>query len=74
VNCVICKNGQRKPGTTIVTLTGDTITLVVRGVPAEVCDNCGEEYLDEATVRRLDAEAKRAEREGMQVVVRNYAA
>lgn len=74
MTCVICDNGERKPGTTTVTLSGEATTLVVRGVPADICDNCGEEYIDEKTARWLDHEAERAARERVEVEIRNYAA
>ena len=47
--CAICRIGDTHPGQTTVTLERDQTTLVVRGVPAAVCSNCGEEYLDELT-------------------------
>ncbi len=34
MRCSICREGRTRP---------------VRHVPAEVCENCGEEYVDEAT-------------------------
>ncbi len=53
MRCVICKNGEARPGTATVTLERDGSTLVVRSVPALVCDNCGEEYVDQEVVKRL---------------------
>jgi hypothetical protein len=50
------------------------LTLVVKGVPAQVCETCGEEYLDEETTARLLRDAERAAREGVQVEVRTFAA
>ena len=38
----------RAPGTATLVLERDALTMVVRHVPAEVCENCGEEYVDEA--------------------------
>ena len=46
MKCIICKHGETKTGTATVTLTRDQLTLVVKGVPAQVCDNCGEEYVE----------------------------
>lgn len=74
MTCVICKHGETRPGTTTVTLTRDRITLVFRGVPAAVCDNCGEEYLDEGIAARLLALAEEAAQAGIQVEVRDYVA
>jgi hypothetical protein len=57
-----------------VTLERDGAILVIRGVPARVCENCGEEYLDEATTGALLETADAAAQAGVQVDVRNYVA
>jgi hypothetical protein len=36
-----------------MTLERDTTTVVFKNVPAEVCQTCGEAYLDAATTRHL---------------------
>ena len=72
--CPICRHGERKPGTTSITLSRGGSTIVFEGVPAEVCDNCGESYLDAETTERLFREADEAARAGYRVAVRNYAA
>jgi hypothetical protein len=43
-------------------------------VPALICDNCGEEYVDEETTSRLLAIAEEAVRAGVHVDVRDYIA
>ncbi len=53
MKCAVCRNGETKAGTATVNLERDNMILVVRGVPARVCDNCGEEYVEEAYVCRL---------------------
>lgn len=72
--CVICKYGQTQLGTATVTLEREGMTLVIKGVPAQVCANCGEEYVDEDTTARLLGTAEEAARTGVQVDVRQYAA
>jgi YgiT-type zinc finger domain-containing protein len=74
VKCVICRQGETVPGTTTVTLERDEMTLVIRDVPAQVCENCGERYLDEPTTTRLIAILDDAARAGVQVEVRAYVA
>lgn len=74
MKCVICKHGETEPGTTTVTLERDSLTLVVKGVPAQVCDNCGEAYLAEDTTRRLLETAESEAEAGGQVEVRQYKA
>ena len=72
MRCVICKHGDTRPGTATVTLTRDQLTLVVKDVPANVCENCGEEYVDEATSKQLFRMAEEVARAGVQVDVRQY--
>lgn len=47
MKCVICKTGETAPGKVTVTLQRDEATVLIKDVPAEVCDNCGEYYLTE---------------------------
>lgn len=42
MKCVICKTGETRSGTTTVTLSRGETTVVIKNVPAEVCDTCGE--------------------------------
>lgn len=72
--CVICKNGETQLGKATVTLEREETTLVIKGVPAQVCGNCGEEYVDEETTARLLKTAEDAARAGVQVDVRQYVA
>jgi YgiT-type zinc finger domain-containing protein len=72
-SCPICKHGERRSGTTTITLSRDGSTIVFEKVPADVCDNCGESYLTEETTQRLFREADAAARAGFRVAVREYA-
>ena len=45
MKCPICKHGETTAGTSSVTLQRGGLTLVVKDVPAQVCDNCGEAYV-----------------------------
>lgn len=74
MKCVICKHGETRPGKATVTLERNGTTLVIKGVPANVCANCGEEYLDEEITARLLNTAEEAARKGVQVDVREYVA
>jgi YgiT-type zinc finger domain-containing protein len=74
MTCVICKTGETYPGTTTVTLERDKATIVIKDVPARVCKNCGEEYVEEPVTARLLKTAEEAVRAGVQVDVRTYAA
>jgi YgiT-type zinc finger domain-containing protein len=74
MKCVICKHGETRAGRTTVTLERGGATLVVKGVPARICDNCGEAYVDEEITRQLLGTAEEALRAGVQVDVREFAA
>jgi YgiT-type zinc finger domain-containing protein len=74
MRCVICKQAETQPGHITVTLERDGMTLVVKSVPARVCPNCGEEYLEEETSAHLLQTAEEAARTGIHVAVRDYVA
>ena len=74
MKCLICKHGETHSGTGTVTLERSETTLVFKKVPAQICDNCGEKYYDEATTTRLLETAEEAVRAGVQVDVREYIA
>ena len=74
MECVICRHGRTRPAQVTVTLERNGTTLVFKGVPAQVCANCSEQYVDEPTTQRLLAEAEHAAQTGVQIEVRSYAA
>ena len=74
MKCVICKQGETQPGKATVTLERGGSVVVFKSVPAEICSNCGEEYVDESTTARLLSAAEDAMKTGVQVDVREYIA
>jgi len=74
VKCVICKKGETQSGKTTVTLEREGMTLVFKSVPADVCTNCGEAYVEEKVSSRLLKVAEEAARSGVQIDVREYVA
>lgn len=74
MKCVICKHGETQPSTVTVTLERDSTTIVFKNVPAMVCENCGEAYLDETTTTELLQAAEIAISSGVQVEVRQFKA
>ena len=74
MKCALCKHGKTEPGTATVTLTKEETTVIIKGVPADVCDTCGEYYLDEAATRRVMEIARRAVEQGTEVEIVRYAA
>jgi YgiT-type zinc finger domain-containing protein len=71
MRCVICKSGEVRPGVTTFTVERGDMTLVLKGVPARVCAQCGEAYFDEATTKRIEQIAETAQHTGIQVAVQD---
>ena len=74
MTCVICKQGQTHEGTTIVTLGRGNTTVVIKDVPAEICENCGEYYLSEEVTEKVQDMAEQAVQHGAELEVLHYAA
>jgi len=72
MKCVICKYGETKEGTTTVTLERENSTIVFKDVPAKICDNCGERYLDRKTTQELLKRAKELVKSGAEVDIRKF--
>lgn len=72
--CVTCRNGETFSGTTTVVLhLGDTI-LVVKKVPANICENCGEYYLDEKVTAEVYKKLADALERHVEVAILSYQA
>lgn len=74
MKCVICKHGQTKPGLVTVTLERDESIVIIKKVPAEVCDNCGEYYLSDDSTAQVLQRAEIAINNGAEVEILSYAA
>jgi YgiT-type zinc finger domain-containing protein len=74
MKCVICKQAETTLGTTTVTLERDGLTYVIKRVPAQVCPNCGEDYVDENVTGDLLKSAEQMVKVGTQVDIRLYVA
>lgn len=74
MKCVICKNGDTNPGLVTVTLQRNETTIIFKHVPADVCENCGEYYLDEEVTDQLFKKAEDAIKKGAEVEILKYKA
>lgn len=50
------------------------MTLVVKKVPAEICTNCGESYLNDVTTQEILKIAEKAFKSGVQVEICSFKA
>lgn len=74
MECVICKSGKMKAGKVTVTLQRKESIIVVKNVPAKVCENCGEYTLSEEVTRKLMGIAEQAVANNAEIEVLQYAA
>lgn len=72
MNCIMCKHGVTRPGHVTVTLERDGGTLVMKQVPAQVGETCGEAYLDESITAQLLSAAEQAAKARVEVEVRAF--
>ncbi|MEN6508332.1 MAG: type II toxin-antitoxin system MqsA family antitoxin [Smithella sp.] len=74
MKCVICKKAETVMGTATVTLERGEFTYIVKGVPAQVCPNCGEDYVSEQITSELLKAAEQMVKSGTLVDIRHYLA
>ena len=53
MKCVICKEGDLQLKNVSVNFDRKGALLVIRKVPACVCDSCGEQYFDDEVTKKL---------------------
>ena len=66
--CPLC-GGKVEAGKTIFTVDLTSGVVVVRNVPAFVCTQCGEEWIDDPISLKLEAIAARAKAQNTQIEV-----
>jgi YgiT-type zinc finger domain-containing protein len=71
VYCPFCK-GNRQPGTTTFTVDMGFGVIVVRNVPAQVCSQCGEEWIEDPIAERLEKIVENARKKQPQLEVMAY--
>ena len=74
MKCAICLKGTTKAGQTTIVLERGQTTIVFKNVPAQICEECGEEYIsseiNKALLRRAEEEWNR----GVVLEMLNFAA
>jgi len=74
MECTICRHGETRPGAATVTLLRGGTTVIIKDVPANICENCGEYYLEGSVTQRTLDIAEDAARKGAEVEVIRFAA
>lgn len=74
MNCVVCKTGHYMDGFTTVVLTRKDSAIIIKQVPARVCQQCGEYILSAETTKKVLSIAEEAWSNGTEIEIRKYAA
>jgi YgiT-type zinc finger domain-containing protein len=74
MRCVLCKQGETQPGHVPVVLQRGETVVILKEVPAEVCKNCGEYYLNDAVTGEVLERAEKAIQNGAEVEILRFAA
>ncbi|MBN1408608.1 MAG: type II toxin-antitoxin system MqsA family antitoxin [Calditrichaceae bacterium] len=72
MKCVICKTGKTTDNYVTVTLDRGKTVVVFKGVPAQVCANCGDYYLSEEVSSKLLVLAEKAISMGVEIEIINF--
>ena len=70
--CPVCRGVTRQQGTTTFTVDLGFGVVVVRGVPAQVCDLCGADWIEDKTAAKLERIVERAREKHPAVEVANW--
>lgn len=74
MKCVICKNGITQPGFATVVVERGATTVILKQVPADICDDCGEYYLSSEITAQVLEKADAAVKSGAEVEILRFAA
>ncbi len=74
MKCSICKHGNTSAGHANVMLERGASFIVVKNVPADVCDTCGEYYLSDNVAAEVLRIAEEVVARGAEVEVIQFAA
>ena len=70
--CLICRQAETIDGLTSVTFERGEMRLVVNNVPARVCPDCGEAYVEEDAAVQLLSDAEEMSKVGIMDGVIEY--
>jgi len=73
MKCVICRNGITEEGYTSLVLEREQTTLVFKSIPAQICNNCGEEYISSEVNKELLNSANREINKGVMLEMLQFA-
>jgi len=71
MNCALCKANLSNGKVNHIVDLGDQI-IIIKNVPASVCGQCGEYYVDTETALKLESIAEEAKKNKAEVFIVKY--
>ena len=73
VRCVFCKGEMREGKVNVPVDLGDRFILI-KGVPALVCQECGEYFVSDEVMKRLESIVEEAKSRNVEIEILRFAA
>jgi len=67
MKCPYCKSEMKKGKTVLTFQMSDQQIVVIHEVPALICDQCGEEYVNNSTAKKVEEKVERALADGIKM-------
>ena len=71
--CVLCK-GEVKSGRVNFPVDEEGNFILIKGVPAQICEQCGEFFLEDDVAEAIEEIVKNAKRSNVEVEILKFAA
>lgn len=71
MSCFVCKGDLEKKKVNYVVDLENTI-IIIKGVPAKVCTQCGEQFFDDETAENIENIVKKLKELSTEVTIVNY--
>lgn len=71
-DCPLCRSGIKRPGKTTFTVDLGFGVVVMRNVPAQVCDQCGSDWIEDKVAEKLEQVVEFARKKHTVVEVANW--
>ena len=71
MNCYMCKGNLKIKKVNYVVDLDNTI-IIIKGVPAKVCEQCGEQYFDDTTAENIEKMVNELRKLSTEITVVNY--
>lgn len=71
MDCFVCKGKLEEKKVNYIADLEDTI-IIIKGVPAKVCTQCGEQYFDDETTENIERIVNQLKQVPTEVSIVNY--